>query len=91
MKTVMTIARAAVPTVESTPCNPTFAKIATRAAKKAERVANKSHSIPNVFHSLFMLTLGSQYFPSFIGFRLQQVFYKFKLSLIDVAVFGMEN
>ncbi len=91
MKIVMTIARAAVPTVESTPCNPIFAKIATRAAKKAERAASMNHSIPILLHSLSMLTLGSQYSPSFISFRLQQVFNEFELSFIDVAVFGMEN
>lgn len=55
MKSVMMMARAAVPTVESTPCNPIFAKIATRAANKAESAARINHSIPN--HLTFIETI----------------------------------
>lgn len=47
MKSIITMARAAVATVESTLSNPIFAKIATRAAKKAERAARRNHSISN--------------------------------------------
>jgi hypothetical protein len=36
------------------PCNPIFAKIDTRAAKKAERTARRNHSIPN--HLTFIET-----------------------------------
>jgi len=55
MKSIMMIARAAVPTVESTPYNPIFAKIDTRAAKKAERAVRRNHSILN--HLTFIETM----------------------------------
>jgi len=46
-KSIITIARTAVAKVESTFCNPIFAKMETKAAKKAERTARRNHCIFN--------------------------------------------
>lgn len=45
MNSIMIMDRTAVATVESTSCNPIFAKMDTRAAKKADSKARRNHSI----------------------------------------------
>jgi hypothetical protein len=46
MKAVITMALTAVATLESTPCSPTFAKIATSAAKT--RLKQPKQTIPSL-------------------------------------------
>jgi len=45
MKSIITIARTAAPTVESTPCNPIFAKIDTRAAYDETKIPTQKCKI----------------------------------------------